>query len=85
MLLIVKTTIDVPDALLAEARELARRERTTVRALVADGLRRVLDERAIERDEPPPEPVFRGRLGVRPGVDLGDWDALREVTYGRWA
>jgi len=81
----MKTTIDVPDSLLEQAREVARAEGTTLRALVADGLRRVLDERARAGAEPPPEPVFTGRTGVRPGVDLRDWDAVRDAIYARWS
>jgi hypothetical protein len=59
----VNGRIDVPDALLAEARDVASRDGTT--------------------GEPPPEPVFAGRTGLQPGVDLHDWDALRELAYVR--
>ncbi len=38
----MKTTIDVSDALFNSAKELAQRSQTTLRALVEDGLRRVL-------------------------------------------
>jgi len=41
----MKTTIDVADALLREAREVATRDQTTLKELVQEGLRRVLDER----------------------------------------
>jgi hypothetical protein len=34
-------------------------------------------------DEPPPEPVFAGRTGLQPGVDLHDRDALRELAHVR--
>lgn len=76
----MKTTVDLPDTLLAEAKERARRDGTTLRALLADGLRRVLDE-------PEPSgpgfssPVFEGGAGVRPGVDLTDWSQIRSLIY----
>ena len=41
----MKTSIEIPDALLEEARRVAACEKTTVRALVEDGLRKVLAER----------------------------------------
>lgn len=41
----MKTTIEIPDSLLEEARKLASQEGTTVRALVETGLRQVLSER----------------------------------------
>lgn len=82
----MKTTLDLPDALLDEARELARRQGTTLRALVANGLRHELDARSsAPPDARPVEPVFEGELGLQPGVDLHDWGSIRELTYGRWA
>ena len=41
----MKTTIDLPDALAAEAREVVRQDGTTLRALIIDGLRSELDRR----------------------------------------
>ena len=40
----MKTTVDIPQSLLEEAKRLAADHRTTVRALVEEGLRRVIDE-----------------------------------------
>ena len=45
-----KTTIDLPATLLSEAKELAAREGTTLRALVESGLRNVLDRRRHGRN-----------------------------------
>jgi len=82
----MKTTLDLPDALLDEARRIAREQDTTLRALVADGLRAVLDARAASGTaREPVAPVFDGALGLQPGIDLGDWEAVRSVAYGRWA
>jgi hypothetical protein len=41
----MKTTVEIPDAVLDEAREVAAREGTTVRALIETGLRREIQER----------------------------------------
>ena len=82
----MKTTLDIPDALLDEARRVAREQGTTIRALVADGLRTELDARAAPRPATAPSsPVFHGELGLQPGIDLGDWDSIRGLAYGRWA
>lgn len=45
----MKTTIEIADALLEEARQVAAKEKTTVRALVEDGLRKTLAERSRKR------------------------------------
>ena len=40
----MKTTIEVSDALFSSAKELAHKRQTTLRALVEEGLRRVLSD-----------------------------------------
>jgi hypothetical protein len=68
----MKTTIDIADALFEAAKALAARRGTTFRALVEDGLRRVIDA------EPGPA-AFRLRdesvsgSGVQPGLREGRW------------
>jgi hypothetical protein len=80
----MKTTIEIPDALLAEARRVAEREGVTLRALVERGLRSIL------RDQP--RAGFRLRRasfagqGLQPGVTEGDWTPIRDLSYeGRGA
>jgi putative antitoxin of VapBC-like toxin-antitoxin system len=76
----MKTTIDIPDPLLEEARRLAARESTTVKSLVQEGLRKVLAERKGA-------PAFRLRKGSFKGrglrVELRDapWEAIRAAAY----
>ncbi len=41
----MKTTVEIPDSLLEQVRRQAASEGSTVRALVEEGLRRVLEER----------------------------------------
>ena len=45
----MKTTIDVADSLLEEARQIAARDHTTLRELVQEGLRKVIDDRRPAR------------------------------------
>jgi hypothetical protein len=63
----MKTTLDLSDALFYSAKEFAKQSQTTLRALVEEGLRRVLSTHAIT-----PKPVFQiqdGRVG-RGGLEL---------------
>lgn len=81
----MKTTIEVSDSLLAEARAAAAREKTTLRALVERGLRKTLDERRKEGPFKLRRATFRGK-GLRPEVGEGSWARLRDVIYeGRGA
>lgn len=69
----MKTTIDLPDALLIEAKKHAAETRTTLRQLVARGLRRELaagPEPAEDADEEIRWVVVEG--GLPPGVDPAD-------------
>lgn len=77
----MKTTIDIADALLESAKATAERERTTLRALVEEGLQEVLKKREVDR------PPFRfrdasvGGQGLQPGVDVTDWDRMLSLIY----
>lgn len=81
----MKTTVEIADSLLASAKQLAAQKRTTLRALVEAGLRRVLEEH--ERGEPfrLRDASFTGR-GLQPEFRDGDWEKIRDATYeGRGA
>jgi hypothetical protein len=82
----MKTTVDIADGLLQEARKLAAREGTTVRALMEEGLRKALDSRRKRASR------FRLRLVTFKGDGLlhqageGGWERLRDAIYeGRGA
>ena len=77
----MKTTIEIPDALFRAARQAARRDGTTLRALVEHGLRLAIEER---RQAPP----FRLRdasvdgRGLQPGAEGLSWEQQRSLAYG---
>lgn len=80
----MKTTIEIADPLLAEAKRAAKEDGTTLRALVEAGLRRSLRERRSG--------CFRlrratfGGSGLQTGVREGSWERVRELIYaGRGA
>ena len=77
----MKTTVDLPDALLEAAKERARRDGTTLRALLTDGLRRVVGEDAASQGYRYEAVLSDGSGEIRPGVDLGDWAAIRSLIY----
>ena len=76
----MKTTLEISDPLLREARKLAAREHTTLRSLVERGLRQVVTEKKRARAFQLRKASFKGR-GLRP--DLGDagWERLRDLAY----
>jgi len=76
----MKTTLDIPEPLLREARKLAAREHTTLRALVEQGLRQVVSERSRMAAFRLRKASFKGR-GLRPELADGGWDHLRDLAY----
>jgi hypothetical protein len=81
----MKTTIEISDPLLREARKLAERERITLRALVERGLRRVVAETRHGAPFKLRRASFKGR-GLRADLRDASWDKLRDLAYeGRGA
>lgn len=81
----MRTTILLPDALHRDTKAAAAASGRTVTSLIEDALRERLGRRAPGSRRPRRVrlPVFRGKKGVRPGVDLSDSAALLEVLEGR--
>jgi hypothetical protein len=75
-----KTTVDIPDDLLVQAKALAAHERTTLREIVERGLRLVVRRRG---------PTERFRLrdasvdgdGLNPEFEGASWDRIRDALY----
>ena len=81
----MKTTVDIVDALMHEAKLLAAGEGTTVRALIEEGLRQVIRERKKKESFALRKATFRGN-GLQPEVREGSWERLRDLAYeGRGA
>ena len=76
----MKTTVDIADAVLEEAKATASREGTTVRALIEEGLRRVLEERAERSEFRLRRKTFAGN-GLQPTVRDGSWERVRDLIY----
>ncbi len=76
----MKTTIEISDSLLDEAKKLAAKEGTTVRAFVEQGLRRIVAERKTKGVFRLRKGSFKGK-GLQAGVEDGSWEKIRERIY----
>jgi hypothetical protein len=78
----MKTTIEINDALLKQARQLAVERNTSLKAIVEVALRGYLDQAAQ-----PSRPAFElrgctfGGSGPQPGIDESDWATIRSMIY----
>ena len=76
----MKTTVEVSDALLEEAKSVARKESTTVRALIEEGLREALKKRKQRSKFRLQKSTYKGN-GLQPGLVEGSWERIRELAY----
>jgi hypothetical protein len=76
----MKTTIEISDSLLEEAKKLAAKEGTTVRAFVEQGLRRIVTERKSKGVFRLRKASFKGK-GLQTRVEDGSWKRIRERIY----
>ena len=78
--LCMRTSVDIDDDLLAEAKAVAVRERRSVRSLIEEGLRRVIRPvMAKDRGKGFDLPVSSAGGGVMPGVDFSKHSALLDL------
>jgi len=75
----MRTTITIDEALLAEAKELAARERRSMSDIVDEGLRFVIAQRKEAAEQAPIKLPTVGGGGILPGVDLDDSAALLDL------
>ena len=78
MVLCMKTTVDLPDDLLIEAKQRAAELRRPLRALIADGLRLLLTESKKRRRKPKKLRLVTAAGGLPPGLDLTDRAKMHE-------
>jgi hypothetical protein len=74
----MRTTINIDDELLAQAKQVAARTGRSLTAVVEDALRESLHRRAHSHRRDVELPTF-GRGGLQPGVDLDDSAALLDL------
>jgi len=76
----MKTTIEMPDELLARARQVAQRDGATLKALLEEGLHLALRARAQKRAAVLRVQPFRGD-GLTPEFQQAGWERLRDEIY----
>lgn len=76
----MKTTVHIPDSLLKEARKIANQERTTIKALIEEGLRRTIAERKKKGVFRLRKATFKGN-GLQPDAAGASWEKIREMSY----
>ena len=76
----MKTTIEISDTLLREARKVAIREGITLRALVERGLRGVVAETTHGAPFKLRRASFKGK-GLQPEYRDASWEQLRDLSY----
>ncbi len=76
----MKTTIDVADALLLEAKQLAAEQKTTLRDIFEEGLRAAIERRRTPRKYKLRNLAFSGK-GLKEPWSEDDWAAIRAASY----
>lgn len=76
MFLCMRTTLNLDDDLLAEAKQRAARGQVTLTVVIEDALRESFGRRPAAAERPPVKLSTAGRGWLRPGVDLDDSAAL---------
>lgn len=76
----MKTTVEIAEDLFVRSRDVARREGTTLRALIEEGLQAVLDRRDRQESYRWPD-LSVGGQGLAPEIGEGTWELIRDRIY----
>jgi hypothetical protein len=77
----MKTTVEIADDLLKRSQQLAKREGSTLRAVLEEGLRLVLKGRQTPGSRAFHFPTF-GKGGLNAEFRDADWERIRSTIYG---
>lgn len=76
----MKTTVDIANGLFEEAKKIARRDKTTLKALIEEGLRRVVEEKKRQKKFRLKKASFKGK-GLSHEFKDASWDEIRKEIY----
>ena len=76
----MKTTVEIAEELLRQAKAVATKDRTTLRALLEEGLRWAIGKRRRRGRFELRDASVAGK-GTQPGVREGDWGGVRDMIY----
>ncbi|MEO8808702.1 MAG: type II toxin-antitoxin system VapB family antitoxin [Rhodanobacter sp.] len=79
----MKTTIEINDALLKRARSVSRRDGTTLRALVEQGLQQILSAPPASQPAQVETLVFDGPAGLTETFADASWSRIKEESRRR--
>ncbi len=77
----MKTTLELPDALLERARRHAKSHNMTMKALIEQGLRSVMAEKAGAQRFKLRDGSYHGEGGLAPEFRNAGWDQIRDAIY----
>jgi hypothetical protein len=77
---LMKTTVEISDPLLREARKLAAREGVTLRTVIERGLHRVITETKQGTPFKLRRASFKGK-GLQPDLRHASWERVRDRSY----
>ncbi|HWZ56956.1 MAG TPA: DUF2191 domain-containing protein [Verrucomicrobiae bacterium] len=78
----MRTTINLPDSLVSQAKKAALEEDTTLTEVIANALREALSKRRRNAPRKKFKIITYGTGGVLPGVDLSNTAALLDIMDG---
>jgi hypothetical protein len=76
----MKTTVDISESLHEEARLIAAGEKSSLKALIEEGLRKVIEERKHRQQFKLRKATFKGD-GLQGEMADASWDKIREKVY----
>lgn len=76
----MKTTVEIPDSLFEEARKVAHHDRTTLKVLVEEGLRKIISDRKRRKGFRLRKVTFKGK-GLQSPLTGASWEQIRELSY----
>jgi hypothetical protein len=77
----MKTTVEISDPLLQQARQIAARDGVTLRELIESGLREILAKRKTHKPFKLKDGSFKGGKGLHPEAEALGWERIREMAY----
>lgn len=75
----MRTTVNIDEHLLGEAKLIAARTHRTIGSVLEDALRKLIDEQPPPSNVPYRLPAYPKGSGLRPGVDLLDKDQIEAL------
>lgn len=83
MVVVMRTTVDIQDDILLQAKAVALAQRRRLSDLVNDALREALERNArlLREESPPYRAITFGEGGALDGVDFSDNGSLEELSH----